>query len=41
MKRALSLRKEYNYLHTQQIIENEFYINNNVNKYTEYLLKDN
>tara|TARA_R110002073_G_scaffold315726_1_gene488400 strand:+ start:712 stop:927 length:216 start_codon:yes stop_codon:yes gene_type:complete len=38
MKRALNLRKEYKNLSTAEIVENEFYINNNVNDYTRHLV---
>tara|TARA_R110002012_G_scaffold156266_4_gene317254 strand:+ start:13521 stop:13754 length:234 start_codon:yes stop_codon:yes gene_type:complete len=41
MKRALNLRKDYKNLDTAEIIENEFYINNNVNSYTEHLITNN
>ena len=39
MKKALKLRKKYNTLDVNEIIENEFYINNNQNKYNKHLLK--
>ena len=39
MKRALNLRKKYNTLDVNEIIENEYYINNNKNNYNKHLLK--
>ena len=39
MKKALNLRKKYKTLDTREIIQNEFFINNNVNQYTKNLLE--
>ena len=38
MKKALNLRKKYKTLDTKEIIQNEFFINNNVNQYTKHLI---
>jgi hypothetical protein len=38
MNKALNLRKKYNKLDVDTIIENEYYINNNKNQYNKHLI---